>query len=482
MHNRLLVRLASGVAPVLAVVLSAPANGAPQGAAPEALTALFLQGDPAPGTGQFFQSFDRPNRSATGAVLFTADTQGSTAVDDVVYVDSALIAREGDPAPGVVGGLFGPFEFLETGHQVNAAGEVVFITTLREVPASADRALYHDDLLLAREGDGASGIPGRTFSDFGFAGVTDGGDVGFLADLDGSTGDDSVIYFDGGPLYREGMPVPGLGEVTWDGNFDELQWNGRGDLLFEGNTSMGSAADVVLFRRLDDPELGVTEEIVAQEGDAIAARTGPDALAGIAQTALAANGAWALRGTLAAAPVGADEIVMSAAGLVAQQGDAVPELPGVVLGSFGGLAIDSAGRVLYLADLEGATPPGVDEGLFVDGALVLTDGTPVPGAPPDTVFTDLGFEDLSVNDSGEVALAASYGVAAVGDGLFLLVIDDGGCDADVDGSGVVDFGDLLLVIAAWGPCDGPCPPDVTGDGQVGAGDLHAIVAAWGVCP
>ncbi|MCP3904688.1 MAG: hypothetical protein GY715_13760 [Planctomycetes bacterium] len=477
MHTRNTIHPAFGIAPAFAMAIGASAL-----ATPGAITALFLEDDPAPGTGQLFQTFDRPNRSASGAVLFTADTNGSTAADDVVYVDSALIAREGDPAPGVVGGLLGPFEFLETAHQINAGGEVVFITTLRDVPSSSERALYRDGTLLAREGDGAAGIPGRSFSDFGFAGITDGGDVGFLADLDGSTGDDSVIYFDGGPLYREGAPVPGLGDVTWDGNFDEIQWNGRGDVLFEGNTSMPSAADVVLFRRMNDPELGVMEGIVAQEGQAIAARTGPDALAGIAQTALASNGVWALRGSLASAPIGADEIILDGAGVVAQQGDVVDELPGVVLGSFGGLAIDAGGRVLYLAALEGATPPDVGEGMFLDGSLVLTDGTQVPGLPEGTLFTDLGFEDLSINDAGEAVFAASYSGTESGDGLFLLVIGDAGCPADLDGSGVVDFGDLLAVIAAWGPCNGPCPQDVTGDGQVGAGDLHAVVAAWGICP
>ena len=34
---------------------------------------------------------------------------------------------------------------------------------------------------------------------------------------------------------------------------------------------------------------------------------------------------------------------------------------------------------------------------------------------------------------------------------------EGGCDGDVDGSGEVDFDDVLLILAAWGPCDEDCP-------------------------
>ena len=51
--------------------------------------------------------------------------------------------------------------------------------------------------------------------------------------------------------------------------------------------------------------------------------------------------------------------------------------------------------------------------------------------------------------------------------------------ADLDGDGVVAMPDLLIVLAAWGPCGaGPCPADLDGDGGVGLGDLLAVLAAW----
>jgi len=53
--------------------------------------------------------------------------------------------------------------------------------------------------------------------------------------------------------------------------------------------------------------------------------------------------------------------------------------------------------------------------------------------------------------------------------------------ADLDGDGDVDFGDLLLVIAAWGPCGvGACPEDLNGDGSVGFADILAVLSDYSV--
>ncbi len=54
------------------------------------------------------------------------------------------------------------------------------------------------------------------------------------------------------------------------------------------------------------------------------------------------------------------------------------------------------------------------------------------------------------------------------------------CVEDLDGSGRVDFADVLAVLAAWGECPG-CPEDLTGDGAVTFADVLIILAAWGPC-
>ncbi len=55
------------------------------------------------------------------------------------------------------------------------------------------------------------------------------------------------------------------------------------------------------------------------------------------------------------------------------------------------------------------------------------------------------------------------------------------CPADVDGSGAVDFGDLVSLLANWGTCPG-CPEDFDESGSVDFADLVTLLATWGPCP
>lgn len=54
------------------------------------------------------------------------------------------------------------------------------------------------------------------------------------------------------------------------------------------------------------------------------------------------------------------------------------------------------------------------------------------------------------------------------------------CPADLDGSGAVDFGDILAILSAWGNICGP--EDLDGSGTVAFGDLLVVLGAWGPCP
>ena len=51
------------------------------------------------------------------------------------------------------------------------------------------------------------------------------------------------------------------------------------------------------------------------------------------------------------------------------------------------------------------------------------------------------------------------------------------CDADLNGDDVVDFLDILAVVAGWGTPDG----DVTGDGTTDFDDLLEVITNFGVC-
>ena len=53
------------------------------------------------------------------------------------------------------------------------------------------------------------------------------------------------------------------------------------------------------------------------------------------------------------------------------------------------------------------------------------------------------------------------------------------CSADFDGDGLIDGGDLGLLIAAFGLCE-DCLEDLDGDGSVGGEDLGILLSNWGV--
>lgn len=55
-----------------------------------------------------------------------------------------------------------------------------------------------------------------------------------------------------------------------------------------------------------------------------------------------------------------------------------------------------------------------------------------------------------------------------------------GCPEDLDHSGAVDFGDIIILLTAWGGPGGP--NDLDGSGTVDIGDLVTVLSAWGPCP
>jgi hypothetical protein len=48
---------------------------------------------------------------------------------------------------------------------------------------------------------------------------------------------------------------------------------------------------------------------------------------------------------------------------------------------------------------------------------------------------------------------------------------------DIDGDGVVDVEDLLLLLGDWGDCPG-CLADLDGNGVVDVSDLLILLGSW----
>lgn len=56
------------------------------------------------------------------------------------------------------------------------------------------------------------------------------------------------------------------------------------------------------------------------------------------------------------------------------------------------------------------------------------------------------------------------------------------CPCDYNFDGVVDGGDLGMVLAVWGPVAPGTPQDITGDGIVNGADLGLFLGCWRSCP
>ena len=62
------------------------------------------------------------------------------------------------------------------------------------------------------------------------------------------------------------------------------------------------------------------------------------------------------------------------------------------------------------------------------------------------------------------------------------VLDTCQCVGDLNGSGVISFEDLVMLISAWGNlCPDGCAEDLNCNGVVDSGDLLIILSRWGVC-
>ncbi|MFK7959045.1 MAG: hypothetical protein AB8G96_00845 [Phycisphaerales bacterium] len=109
----------------------------------------------------------------------------------------------------------------------------------------------------------------------------------------------------------------------------------------------------------------------------------------------------------------------------------------------------------------------VDEGPFKGVGL-----TDLPFALPTVLPPGSTANVLISADLQEVGLAQSVSLALVATGTL-----DPGVLGDVTGDGLVDFADLLAVLANFGACEG-CPEDIDGSGAVDFGDVLTVLGNW----
>ena len=105
----------------------------------------------------------------------------------------------------------------------------------------------------------------------------------------------------------------------------------------------------------------------------------------------------------------------------------------------------------------------------------------------DLVSPDVGFEaefGWQVAVSGEAGIVgapyAGEPVPQTGGAFFLdLETGCGGVPGDLNGDGLVNGGDLGLLLSVFGPCRG-CPADLNNDDVVNGGDLGLLLVFWSV--
>ncbi|MFG0258614.1 MAG: hypothetical protein ACF8GE_11990 [Phycisphaerales bacterium JB043] len=114
-------------------------------------------------------------------------------------------------------------------------------------------------------------------------------------------------------------------------------------------------------------------------------------------------------------------------------------------------------------------PAGVADPAPLGGVVNLT--PPYNNAVP--------YEDILQGTMVSMPQPSSFDVPAFRVLIDNVLLDAGGCVADLNGDGVVSGADLGLLLAGWGQSGAS---DMDGDGTTNGADLGLLLGAWGPCP
>lgn len=145
-------------------------------------------------------------------LMFVVEVSGGT--EDAIIKDNAVLAREGAPSP--VAGL--NYRILnDVPVCVNNSGQHVFRATLTGDTARDVVIIKNNETVIAREGDPVPGIPQFTFSGFGSGPVLidDNGGVTWFGDWnDPDTTRDRGLFRNGSLVLQEGVTTIGENVVV----------------------------------------------------------------------------------------------------------------------------------------------------------------------------------------------------------------------------------------------------------------------------
>jgi hypothetical protein len=219
------------------------------------------------------------NSAGRWAWNYTLDGATTTS-DSGIFFDNTLVLQEGNlsSAPQFTPGTpyIGFF-----GAKLNDAGQILVMASVEDtaITSTVDRALVFavvdangallSENVLFKEGDLLPGQTTQFVADFATGphgwDLNDNGDVLFIADLDGATTSDGVVYRNSALLAQEGAPSPIAGR-NWSSlsTSQRVALNNAGDTVFTATLSGDMATDTVIvkngaiFQQEGNPAPGVS--------------------------------------------------------------------------------------------------------------------------------------------------------------------------------------------------------------------------------
>jgi len=506
---------------------------------PGSSTVIARDGSPVPGSfpaGYVFNTTtginglaSSNNVSADGGILVSGNINGPgvlATTDTAMYFVAAngtpsFLVREGDVYPGGGGSTMSGSMSAGSGVQTNNLGECIYATTLLggDVSGTTNNSallVYRPSghRVIWRKGAAAPGFSdGTTMTHDTFGLMLAGGDVEFGATLAGgavTTSNDKVRVTSVGAApgalriwCREGGAT-GIAGINYKvaGTFNNP------------SRSLTSSGQIICSVSLEGPavtpalnDAGIIMDdhgavsLLVRRGDAVPGVTdGVLSVANFSSVYLTNSGILAYQGVL----MNADGTAMSTNSTyvgvrdadgtlhtVVRQGDAVPGLSGVTVGSLNGstsICVNDAGTVVFS---NATLPTGSPTCIFAwdkhNGLRVIakTGDTNFTGTPANTLslFGSTGNNgdggNTAFSANGWLAIRARDSVSSI-DAIARIMIAPGvaPCPPDVNDDALVDGLDLGFVMAQWGTLGSA---DINGDGTVDATDLSAVLAAWGPC-
>lgn len=473
---------------------------------------IALTGQQASGAGEgvVYAELGAATLNRAGDVAFRATLAGPADADTRLAVFGpasgngsglTLLAREGDPAPGVAdGSVFGRFEsdLADASLVLDSFGQVAFYSRLHDPSDLNDLTSGPNAILrsqpetglvpVVRAGDSVPGLgDGVVFETFlRYLSVNDSGLLQYAAQVSGpgvTDENDEIVFHDslngiGEVVVRENELLPGsddgarLGGRTINSNiFDSLRFNAAGDTAISVRLRDSSSSDTDIGSVILGPVAGAGSElgILFREGDPVPGVSGA-VFGSLSSPELYATGELLLVNQMQASPgtsldEASDEAVFrvmagspSSIELLVREGEDAPGIDGdIVLGgqlfqsssrAIGDAYSNVAGNLVFRSAL--SSPSGVGVAIDNDFAmfrsiggvgssleLVFREGDPAPGQSDGAVFGT----DMSgaFGNNGVSYISAMNGF---GDFVFVSELRDG------EGGPVVDDTNDLALFAS----------------------------------